>query len=142
LRASVNHEPDSDELVAGTLSDLIGITGYEHPDDGLARARLPVTKRILQPYGIVHGGAYSALAETIVSRATWEVVGPELLAFGQSNDTTFLRPVSGGEVAAESQALHRGRTTWVWDTEMRDEEGRLCAIARTTIAVRPAPARG
>lgn len=133
--------PDSDDLDAGTLSELIGVTGYEHPEDGLARARLPVSGRILQPYGIVHGGAYSALAETIVSRATWEVVRPELLAFGQSNDVTFLRPVSGGEITAEARALHRGRTTWVWDTEMRDEEDRICAIARTTVAVRPAPDR-
>ncbi len=138
----MTEEPDNDDLVAGTLSDLLGITGYEHPEDGLARARLPVTKRILQPYGIVHGGAYSTLAETIVSRATWEVVRPELLALGQSNDATFLRPVSRGEIAAESRALHQGRTTWVWDTEMRDDEGRACAIVRTTIAVRPAPDRG
>ncbi|HKJ36541.1 MAG TPA: PaaI family thioesterase [Solirubrobacterales bacterium] len=129
-------DPDPD---SGTLSDLLGITGYEHPEDGIARARLPVTGSVLQPYGIVHGGAYSALAETVVSRATWEVVRPEKLAMGQSNDTAFLRPVTEGEIKAESRALHAGRTTWIWDTEMRDDEGRLCAISRTTIAVRPAP---
>ncbi|MBK5118136.1 MAG: PaaI family thioesterase [Thermoleophilia bacterium] len=123
--------------VEGTLGEVLGITGYERPSDDLARAEIPVLPRIMQPYGIVHGGAYAALAESVTSRATYEVVGPDLGAFGQANDTSFLRPVSSGTVRAEARARHRGRTSWVWEVEMRDDGGRLCALSRVTIAVRP-----
>lgn len=124
------------EPVEGTLGEVLGITAYERPSDELARAEIAVEPRVMQPYGIVHGGAYAALAESVTSRATYEVVGPELGAFGQANDTSLLRPVSSGTVRAEARARHRGRTTWVWDVEMRDDQGRLCALSRVTIAVR------
>ena len=55
---------------------------------------------------------------------------------GMSNNTSFLRPVSEGSVHGEATAIHRGRTSWVWDVQMRDDEGRLCATSRVTIAVR------
>jgi uncharacterized protein (TIGR00369 family) len=58
---------------------------------------------------------------------------------GLSNDTSFLRPVSEGTIMAEARARHRGRTTWVWEVDFTDSEGRLCALSRVTIAVRPAP---
>jgi uncharacterized protein (TIGR00369 family) len=60
-----------------------------------------------------------------------------MVAMGQSIDTTFLRPISGGTITATAKARHRGRTTWIWDVEMTDDEGRVCALARMTIAVRP-----
>lgn len=120
-----------------TMGSTLGISGFESLDDGRARARLPVSPRVRQPYGIVHGGAYATLAESIASWATWQVVGPDLGAFGQSNDTSFLRPVSQGTIQAEACARHQGRTTWVWDVEMRDDERRLCALSRVTVAVRP-----
>ena len=56
---------------------------------------------------------------------------------GLSNNTSFLRPVqTGSTVHADARALHRGRTTWLWDVEMRDDAGKLCATSRVTIAVR------
>ena len=123
--------------VERTLGEVLGITGYERPSDDLARAEIPVLPRIMQPYGIVHGGAYAVLAESVTSRATYEVVGPDLGAFGQANDTSFLRPVSSGTIRAEARARHRGRTSWVWEVEMRDDGDRLCALSRVTIAVQP-----
>ena len=57
---------------------------------------------------------------------------------GQANQSSFLRPVAAGHVTGEA-ARHRGRTTWVWDCDLRDDEGRLCALVRMTVAVRPAP---
>ena len=51
------------------------------------------------------------------------------IAVGQSNNTTFLRPVTAGTVHAEAAPRHRGRTTWVWDVDFTDDDGRLCAIA-------------
>jgi 1,4-dihydroxy-2-naphthoyl-CoA hydrolase len=121
----------------GGLNEALGIGGFERPAPDLARAEMPVHAAVLQPYGIVHGGAFAALAETVTSRATYESVAPELGAFGQGNETSFLRPISAGVVRAEARARHRGRTTRVWDVEMRDDENRLCALSRVTIAVRP-----
>jgi uncharacterized protein (TIGR00369 family) len=62
-----------------------------------------------------------------------------MVAMGQSNQASFLRPVSSGTVHAVATARHRGRTTWIWDCELTDDDGRLCALVRMTIAVRPAP---
>jgi 1,4-dihydroxy-2-naphthoyl-CoA hydrolase len=107
------------------------------PDD--ARARIAVASRHLQPYGIVHGGVFAALAESLTSAATYGAVREDgMVAMGQANDTTFLRPISDGYVNATATPRHRGRTTWVWDVEITDDEGRPCALSRMTIAVRPA----
>ena len=61
-----------------------------------------------------------------------------MVAIGQANDTAFLRPITDGYVNARATPRHRGRTTWVWDVEVTDDEGRPCALSRMTIAVRPA----
>ena len=58
-----------------------------------------------------------------------------------SNRATFLRPITAGTIHAQATRRHRGRTTWVWDVEISDDDGRLCAMSRMTIAVRPAPER-
>ncbi len=131
-------EPEQRPIPAGTLDSVIGIEGYEVDAEGIGRARMAVVDAVRQPYGIVHGGAYATLAESICSRATFESVGPESIAMGQSNDTTFLRPLAEGVVHALATPRHRGRTSWVWDVEMSDAGGRLCAISRMLIAVRPA----
>lgn len=105
-----------------------------------ARARFAVAKRVQQPFGLVHGGAYAALAESLTSFATYLAVAEAgNMATGQSNSTSFLRPVTAGTVHAEARSLHRGRTTWVWDVDFRDDDGRLCATTRMTLAVRPLP---
>jgi 1,4-dihydroxy-2-naphthoyl-CoA hydrolase len=123
-------------------STLNGTLGLEHLEVGpeLARGRFVVEDRVRQPYGIVHGGTYAAIAESLASAATHEgVFGDGMLAMGMSNSTSFLRPVFGGTVESEARPVHRGRTTWLWDVEHRDEQRRLCAASRVTIAVRPAP---
>jgi 1,4-dihydroxy-2-naphthoyl-CoA hydrolase len=95
---------------------------------------------VRQPFGLVHGGAYAALAETMVSLATHAAVSENGdFAVGQSNHTSFLRPVSGGSILAEGRPRHRGRTTWIWDVDFTDDAGSLCAISRVTLAVRPVP---
>lgn len=99
-----------------------------------------VQDRVRQPFGIVHGGAYAALAETLASVGTYFAVeGNGEIAVGQNNDTSFIRPVASGTVHANGTRRHRGRTTWIWDVEFTDDQGRVCAISRITIAVRPAP---
>ena len=121
---------------------LSGLLGFEHLEVGpeLARARFTVAQMHKQPFGLVHGGTFAALAEGLASEATARAVGPEgMVAQGMSNNLSFLRPVFGGTVHAEARRRHRGRTTWVWDVDLTDEDGRLCCTARLTIAVRPMP---
>jgi 1,4-dihydroxy-2-naphthoyl-CoA hydrolase len=125
--------------VEGTMAEALGFEILEVGEES-ARGRFPVAQPVLQPFGIVHGGAYAAMAETIASIATHMAVhGNGELAMGQSNHTSFLRPVSEGWVTAEARARHRGRTSWVWEVDFTDDNGRLCALTRVTMAVRPAP---
>jgi 1,4-dihydroxy-2-naphthoyl-CoA hydrolase len=119
------------------FAEEIGVEWIDlDPND--ASARIKIEPRHLQPYGIVHGGVYASLAESLCSAATHRAVREEgMVAMGQSNDTTFLRPISGGFVNATARPRHRGRTTWIWDVEVFDDEGRVCALSRMTVAVRP-----
>jgi 1,4-dihydroxy-2-naphthoyl-CoA hydrolase len=121
----------------GTLDDVLGFELLELSAERV-RAQFAVERQVTQPFGLVHGGAYAALAELMVSMATLTAVeGDGMLAVGQSNSTTFVRPVTAGSVHAEGVPLHRGRTTWVWDVRFTDDDERLCAISRMTMAVRP-----
>jgi 1,4-dihydroxy-2-naphthoyl-CoA hydrolase len=126
-----------EETIPSGFAEEIG-TEWIDLDPDNARARITVGPRHLQPYGIVHGGVYATLAESICSAATFMAVREDnMVAMGQSNDTTFLRPIGEGTITATAKTRHRGRTTWVWDVEMADDEGRVCALSRMTIAVRP-----
>jgi 1,4-dihydroxy-2-naphthoyl-CoA hydrolase len=119
---------------------MIGALGIETEatDDGLVHGRMPVSDRILQPYGLVHGGAMLTLAETLASHGTWVGVKDEgNLAMGQEINASLMRPISSGNVNGVATARRRGRTAWVWDVEITDDDGRLCALVRATIAVRP-----
>jgi 1,4-dihydroxy-2-naphthoyl-CoA hydrolase len=118
------------------LNETLGFELTELGDER-ALAHVSVTDRVMQPLGLVHGGVYAALAESLVSAATHEAVrGDGFLAVGMSNLTSFVRPVTDGTVFAEATRLHRGRTSWVWEVRLTDEAGRLCAVSRITMAVR------
>ena len=92
---------------------------------------------LLQPGGLVHGGVFASMAESMTSVATWMAVHEEGgTAMGQSNQTSFLRPIVDGTIHATGRRRHRGRTTWVWEVDIVDDEGRLCALVRMTVAVR------
>ena len=123
----------------GTLVSVLGFETLELGRDR-ARSKVEVGDRHRQPYGTVHGGVYAALAESIASEATAVAVYEDgKIAMGMSNFVTFMRPISSGTVHAEAIRKHAGSTTWIWEVEMTDDEGRLCASARVTVAVRPRP---
>jgi uncharacterized protein (TIGR00369 family) len=106
--------------------------------DSLVRARVQVREEVCQPMGLVHGGVYASMAESIASLATALAVMPEgNAALGLSNNTSFTRPITAGTVHAMATRVHRGRTTWIWDVTFSDDAGRTCALTRMTIAVRP-----
>jgi 1,4-dihydroxy-2-naphthoyl-CoA hydrolase len=109
--------------------------------DGRIAARVTVRDELKQPAGLVHGGVYASIAESMASLATAFAVAQQgEMALGLSNNTSFLRPITEGTVHAHATRLHRGRTTWVWDVRFTDDRDRTCAITRMTIAVRPWPA--
>jgi uncharacterized protein (TIGR00369 family) len=108
--------------------------------DGLVRGRVLVREDLKQPTGLVHGGVYAAIAESLATNGTAAMVHRDgNAAMGLSNQTSFLRPVTEGAITAVARARHRGRTTWVWEVELTDDDGRMCALTRVTVAVRPRP---
>ena len=118
------------------LDGLLGLT-ITQLEDGLACGELPVRDELKQPYGLVHGGVFAAVAETLASLATALAVASDgRHAMGQANQTNFLRPITAGKIHGAARARHRGRSSWVWDVEITDDEGRLCALTRMTVAVR------
>jgi 1,4-dihydroxy-2-naphthoyl-CoA hydrolase len=120
-----------------TLDEILGFQLTELGPK-IAHARVEIDEHHLQPLGVVHGGVYAALAESLASHATAATVMSDGdFALGLSNLTSFFRPVSGGTIRAEATRLHRGRTTWVWDVRFTEDAGKLCATSRVTVAVRP-----
>ena len=118
------------------LDGLLGLELLELTDE-LARGRLAVREELKQPAGLVHGGVYACVAESLASIATGLAVHREgKLAMGLSNQTSFLRPITEGTLHAEARRKHRGRSTWVWEVEISDDQGRLCVLTRMTVAVR------
>ena len=116
---------------------LYGLQLLDYAEDEV-RAQVVVRDELKQPAGLLHGGVYAAVAESLASLATAVVVmGEGMTAQGLSNSTSFLRPITQGTVHAHATRLHRGRTTWVWDVRFSDDEDRTCAVTRMTIAVRP-----
>ena len=110
--------------------------------DEEATARVAVRDEILQPAGLVHGGVYASIAESLTSFATWKAVSGD----GSARRASPTRRAScarsrGGTIHATARRRHRGRTTWVWEVDITDDEGRVCALVRMTVAVREAPAR-
>jgi len=134
----VNAQPPSKASLERTLDRTLGIEVLERDADTV-RGRMPVSDRVLQPYGIVHGGALLALAETLASIGTaLAVVEEGKIAMGQELSASYLRPISVGNVNAIARVRRKGRTAWSWEVELTDDEGRLCTLARLTIAVRDA----
>ncbi len=120
-----------------TFDALYGLEMLELTDE-LASAQVVVKEHHMQPMGLVHGGVFASIAESLASAATAvSVIGDGNAAQGLSNQTSFLRPIVDGTIHAVARRRHRGRTTWVWEVEISDDENRLCALVRMTIAVRP-----
>jgi len=120
-----------DELIGGEVLSI-------DPDD--ARARVTMREELAQPFGLMHGGVYSSGIEGLCSLATAVHVWSEgNISVGQAINVNFVRPVTEGDAEVRARARHRGRTTWLWDVEVVDDQGRLCATGTMTMAVRPRP---
>ena len=128
-------DPTSDALTA--FDRLYGLELIELGDE-FVRARVEVGDRHRQPAGLVHGGLYATIAESMAVAGTTRAVSPDgRAATGLSTQTSFLRPITGDRVEATARPRHRGRSTWVWEVEITDEVGRLCVLSRVTISAVP-----
>lgn len=127
------------ELPTRDMEGFDGLYGLEITElsDEIVRGQVAVCDELKQPAGLVHGGVYASVAEALASWGTsFGVSGDGKVAMGLSNQTSFLRPITHGSIHAVAIRKHRGRTTWVWEVESSDDEGRLCVLTRMTIAVR------
>ncbi len=121
-----------------TFEGFLGVEWIELTDT-TAHVRFEVRENLKQPLGLLHGGIYSAVAETVASVATVHAVWRDgLIGSGLSNTASFLRPVTAGVIDVHATLRGHDEREWVWSHEFVDEQGRLCAMVDVTIAVRPA----
>lgn len=126
-------------LCRNTLVSHLGIRITGLGADWLS-GTMPVDARTHQPFGLLHGGASVALAETLGSLAgNLCLDGERFMAVGLDISANHVRTVRNGEVHGTARALHLGRTTQVWDIRIENETGKLVCIARLTLAVLPRP---
>jgi uncharacterized protein (TIGR00369 family) len=117
------------------LADVLGIEVLELSERRVV-ATMPVDARTRQPFGLLHGGASLALAETVASiGALMHVDRERYVAVGQEINGNHLRPKTEGVVRATAVPVHLGRSTQVWSIEIVDERGKLVCISRCTMAV-------
>ena len=125
-----------------TMLDALGIETVELTKDRVVMT-MPVSDATRQPFGILHGGASVALAESAASIGAWMNVDQERQAtVGLEINANHIRSKAEGIVTAVATPVHRGRTTMVWDIRITDEEERLICMSRCTIAVIERPTRG
>lgn len=135
-------QPSLEQLNAqrdGSLVEHLGITITELGEDYI-RGTMPVDARTRQPFGLLHGGASVALAETLGS------IGGNLfldnsvaMAVGLEISANHVRAVTEGFVTGTARPLHVGRNTQVWDIRIENEAGQLTCVSRLTLAVVPRP---
>lgn len=119
----------------GTLVDHLDIRFGEIGEDYI-KASMPVDRRTVQPFGLLHGGASVALAETLGSvAANLAVDTSRYYCVGLEINANHVRAVKSGRVTGTARALHTGRTTQVWQIDIHDEAGRLVCVSRITMAV-------
>ena len=131
-------KPISVELLTANTrrgaDEHLGIEFVEVGDDYIV-GRVPVDERTRQPYGLLHGGVSVVLAETLGSCGAAFSCPPGYRAVGLDINANHLRGVTSGWVTGTARSMHRGRTTHVWQIELRDEAGNMTCISRITMAI-------
>jgi 1,4-dihydroxy-2-naphthoyl-CoA hydrolase len=122
-------------MVPGTLLESLDIRFDEIRDDALVGS-MAVDRRTHQPFGLLHGGASVALAESLGSTAGYLCLkDPEQLVVGQHVDAHHLRPVRSGRVHGTARPIHLGRRTQLWEVRITDDEDRLVCVSDLALAV-------
>jgi 1,4-dihydroxy-2-naphthoyl-CoA hydrolase len=124
-----------ENLNAATIGTHLSMQFVELGNDFL-KMSMPVDERTKQPYGLLHGGASCALAETVGSIASALVIDTrKQICVGLEINANHLRGVKDGTVIATATRLHIGNTTHVWDIKIHDEKEKLICVSRLTVAI-------
>jgi 1,4-dihydroxy-2-naphthoyl-CoA hydrolase len=130
---------DLQPLGKNTLGEHLGMEFTEVGENYL-KATMPVDHRTHQPYGLLHGGASVALAETLGSVGAALTLDPDLfICVGMEINANHLRSVRSGTVTGTATPLHRGSSSQVWEIKIHDDHGKLVCISRLTVAVLKKP---
>jgi uncharacterized protein (TIGR00369 family) len=122
------------EKSVNTMMEHLGIEYLEIGDDYL-KARMPVDNRTKQPFGLLHGGASVALAETLGSIAAGLCINKEKKGIvGLEINANHIRPVTDGWVIGVTKPLHIGNTTQIWEIKIYNEQDKLVCVSRLTVA--------
>ena len=120
------------ETSKGTMMEVLGIE-YLIVESGYIKAKMPVDGRTRQPFGILHGGASVALAETIGSIGSAVLMADKNVDVrGAGISANHVKAVKSGWVFGEARAIHIGKNTHIWDIQIKDEAGDLVSTARLT----------
>jgi 1,4-dihydroxy-2-naphthoyl-CoA hydrolase len=131
--------PDLNPLGANTMGEYLGMEWVALGDDYI-KMKMPVDDRTRQPYGLLHGGASCALAETVGSVASHFVIdNDKFICVGLDINANHVRGVRKGYVTATCTPLHIGASTHVWDIKIHDEREKLVCISRLTVAILKKP---
>lgn len=131
-------KPKVEELNAGLADNMAGNVGlvFTEIGDDYLKAKMPVDKRTIQPFGLLHGGASLVLAETVGSMAANLCVDTaKFYCVGLEINANHLRGVREGWVHAVARPLHLGKSTQVWDIRISDDADRPVCVSRLTMAV-------
>lgn len=127
--------PEVKTLTPNTMGEYLGMEWVAIGPDFLS-IRMPVDQRTHQPYGILHGGASCALAETVGSVASYFVINPEkFICVGLEINANHVRAAREGFVTATAHPVHLGASTHVWDIRIKDDHEKLVCISRLTVAI-------
>ncbi|MBT9507375.1 MAG: hotdog fold thioesterase [Burkholderiaceae bacterium] len=126
-----------DILTAGQLDTAVTQLGIEFLEvgDDFLRARVPVDKRTIQPYGLLHGGVSVVLAETLGSCGAAFSCPEGYRAVGLDINANHLKGTTSGWVTGITRPIHRGRTTHVWQIDLQNDAGELTCVSRITMAI-------
>ena len=122
-------------ITDNTMGTHLGMKWVEVGDDSL-KMSMPVNERTKQPYGLLHGGASCALAETIGSVASYYVLDPlKSICVGLEINANHIRSAKQGVVTATATRLHLGSSTHIWDIKIYDGHIKLICVSRLTVAI-------
>ena len=122
----------SNAICKNTLMETLEIEYVDVGEDFLT-ARMPVTKKVYQPDGVLHGGATAALAESVGSAAVFVLnQNPNILVRGIEITANHVKSISSGYVFAKAKVIHKGRTIQLWEIKVTDEEDQLISLCKLT----------
>jgi uncharacterized protein (TIGR00369 family) len=126
-----------DELNAHSVDTAVAHLGIEFVElgDDFLRARVPVDKRTVQPFGLLHGGVSVVLAETLGSMGAYYSSPEGHRAVGLDINANHLRAAVAGWVTGIARPVHRGKTTQVWQIDLSNDAGELTCVSRITMAM-------